>query len=162
MNHPVVEKHKIVSLTYVLRDERNNIFEYSDLPVAYLHGSGSELFAKIEESLVGRKAGDKVVVTLAPSEGFGERNPALTFTDDIENVPPELHRVGFQFEGQNARGESLQFTVTHIEDGKLTVDANHPLAGQTVTFEVTVHDIRDPSGEEMRHGAPASTFSPPS
>jgi FKBP-type peptidyl-prolyl cis-trans isomerase SlyD len=58
-------------------------------------------------------------------------------------VPPELRRLGASLEAQNASGEMLTFVVKRIENGKLTVDANHPLAGQTVKFRVTVRDVRD-------------------
>jgi FKBP-type peptidyl-prolyl cis-trans isomerase SlyD len=156
----VVEKNKVISLTYILRDEGNHIVEYSEMPVSYLHGSGTELFDKVEYALEGHEVGDRVVVTLPPKEGFGSHDPRLTYTDDVENVPPELRRVGSQFEAQNARGEAMQFIVKKIDDGKLTVDANHPLAGKTVTFEVTVQDIRDATPEELQNGKPASTFGP--
>ena len=64
-------------------------------------------------------------------------------------MPPELRRLGARLEAQNASGELLNFVVTHIENGKLTVDANHPLAGQTVKFRVTV---RDATADELRAG----------
>lgn len=150
-----VAKNKVVSLTYVLRNQKGDIFEYRDLPVAYVHGSGADLFPKIEQALEGRNVGDRVTVTLTPADAFGDRDPKLTFTDDLENAPPELRRVGAEFEAQNAKGESIVLTVTHIENGKITVDANHPLAGQTITFEVTVQDIRNATPEEIRNGRPA-------
>lgn len=67
-------------------------------------------------------------------------------------MPPELRRLGARLEAQNASGELLNFVVTHIENGKLTVDANHPLAGQTVKFRVTVRDVRDATADELRAG----------
>src|SRR3970040_1825563 len=138
----VVAKNKVVSLIYVVRNEKGEIFEYRDLPVSYVHGSGTDLFPKIEQALEGRAGGERVAVQLPPAESFGERDPKLTFTDDIENAPPELRRVGAEFEAQNAKGESIMLTVTRIEGDKITVDANHPLAGQTISFEVTVEDLR--------------------
>jgi FKBP-type peptidyl-prolyl cis-trans isomerase SlyD len=156
-----VAKDKVVSITYLLRNERGEIFEYRSLPVAYVHGAGSDLFPKIEQALEGRAVGERVTVTLTPEEGFGEHDPKLTFTDDLENAPPELRRVGAEFEAENARGEVIRLTVTRIADGKITVDANHPLAGQTVTFEIEVVDIRDASEEERRTGQPAETFLTP-
>jgi len=155
MSASVVAKNKVVSLTYVLRNQKGDIFEYRDLPVAYVHGSGADLFPKIEQALEGRNVGDRVMVTLTPADAFGDRDPKLTFTDDLENALPELRRVGAEFEAQNAKGESIVLTVTRIENGKITVDANHPLAGQTITFEVTVRDIRNATPEEIRNGRPA-------
>ena len=103
----------------------------------------------------GHNIGDRVEVTLNPQEGFGEPDPDLTFTDDIENVPPEYRRIGAEVELQNEHGESMKFRVSRIADGKLTVDANHPLAGQTVTFVVVVENIRDASMDEIVNGLPA-------
>lgn len=151
----VIAKNKVVSLIYVVRNEKGDIFEYRDLPVSYVHGSGADLFPKIEQALEGRAVGDRVAVQLTPADAFGDRDPKLTFTDDIENAPPELRRVGAEFEAQNAKGESILLTVTRIEGDRITVDANHPLAGQNISFEVTVQDIRDATPEEIRDGRPA-------
>ncbi|MBI3779096.1 MAG: peptidylprolyl isomerase [Gammaproteobacteria bacterium] len=151
----VVTKNKVVSLIYVLRNQNGEIFEYRDLPVSYVHGSGADLFPKIEQALEGRTVGERVSVQLTPADAFGDHDPKLTFTDDIENAPPELRRVGAEFEAQNAKGESIVLTVTCIEGDKITVDANHPLAGQTISFEVTVQDVRDATPEEIQNGRPA-------
>lgn len=153
----VVSTNKVVSVTYTLRNAQGEVVEINDLPVDYVHGSGADMFPKVEQALDGRHVGDRVTVTLTPEEGFGTHNPGLTFTDDLENVPPELRRIGAQLEAQNARGETLNFVVTHIEQGKLTVDANHPLAGQTVTFDLTVAAIRDATADEVRAGRPGAS-----
>lgn len=158
MSETIVEKDKVVSVTYVLRDQQGGVFEYSDLPISYLHGSGSDLFEKIENAMVGHKIGDKVEVKLPPADGFGDHDPELTFSDDIDNVPEELRQIGMQFEAKNSKGETMLFHVIGINDNKLTVDANHPLAGQTVQFEVVIKDIRDASSEELANGQPSSPY----
>jgi FKBP-type peptidyl-prolyl cis-trans isomerase SlyD len=155
MSDSVVSKNKVVSLIYAVRNQKGELFEYRDLPVSYVHGSGLDLFPKIEEALDGRAIGERIEVQLTPAEAFGEHDPKLTFTDDIANAPPELRHVGAEFEAQNAKGESIVLVVTSVEADKITVDANHPLAGQTITFEVTVRDIRDATPEEIRNGRPA-------
>ncbi len=155
MTASVVTKNKVVSLIYAVRNQKGELFEYRDLPVSYVHGSGADLFPKIEDALEGRVIGDRVVVRLSPADAFGEHDPKLTFTDDIDNAPVELRHVGAEFEAQNAKGESIVLVVTRVEADKITVDANHPLAGQTITFEVTVRDIRDATPEEIRNGRPA-------
>ncbi|MGA9032568.1 MAG: hypothetical protein WB402_08640 [Sulfuricaulis sp.] len=155
MTASVVTKNRVVSLIYAVRNQKGELFEYRDLPISYVHGSGVDLFPKIEAALEGRTIGDRVVVELSPADAFGEHDPKLTFTDDIDNAPPELRHVGAEFEAQNAKGESILLVVTRVEADKITVDANHPLAGQTITFEVTVRDIRDATPEEIRNGRPA-------
>ena len=154
MSSQTVGKGKVVSLTYTLLNQRGEVFEQSDVPVSYLHGHDSGLFEKVERQLEGCGVGESVQVTLSPEEGFGQHDPALTFTDDLENVPTELRYIGAQLEAQNAEGEVLNFIVTRIEHGKLTVDGNHPLAGQTVQFHVTVRDVRDATTEELQAGQP--------
>jgi len=154
-----IAKNKVVAVTYTLRTQDGGVYEIRDLPVAYVHGSGIDLFPKVEQALEGRQIGERVSVTLSPEDGFGAHDPKLTFTDDIENAPPEVRRVGMEFEAQNARGEAMVFKVTHVAADKITVDANHPLAGQTVTFEMTVQDIRDATPDELRHGRPAEADS---
>jgi FKBP-type peptidyl-prolyl cis-trans isomerase SlyD len=151
-----VRTNTVVSVTYIIRKQNGDVFEYSDLPVTYVHGAGGRLFRKIEQALEGRKAGDRVQVALAPEDGFGPHDPALTFTDDIDNVPEQFRHVGAQLSAQNAKGEELTFVVTHVGQDKLTVDANHPLAGQTVNFEVTVQDIREATPDEIRSGDPGA------
>lgn len=153
-----VTKDKVVSLSYTLRDGRGEIFEHTDVPISYLHGSGQDLFDKIEQALEGLSVGDSVEVELSPNEGFGDHDPDLTFTDDIENVPPEFRRLGAELEAENAQGEGMRFVVTAIENGKLTIDANHPLAGQTVRFDVTVRAIREATPDERRMGRPAQAM----
>lgn len=152
-----IRKGKVVSVTYTLHDEHGQIFEQSDIPVPYLHGYASGLFDKIEQRLEGKHRGDSIEATLSPEEGFGSHDPALTFTDDLENVPPELRTLGASLEAQNAKGEMLTFVVKRIENGKLTVDANHPLAGQRVKFRVTVRAVRDATSEELRTGTPSGS-----
>ncbi len=153
-----VSKNKVISVAYAIHDERGETFEYTDVPVNYVHGGKSDLFEKIEQALDGKTIGDKVEVTLNSDEAFGSHDPGLTFTDDIENVPEELRRVGAQLEAQNANGDALQFIVTKIEDGSLTVDGNHPLAGQTVKFFVEVKAIRDATEQEKATGTVAELY----
>lgn len=160
MTEEKIAKNKAVYVTYSIIDQSGAVYEQYDMPVGYVHGGNSPLFEKIEAALNGRKVGEQVKVTLSPQEGFGEHNPNLSFTDDIENVPPEYRRIGAEVEFQNDRGESMQFRVSRIADGKLTVDANHPLAGQTVTFLVNVVNIRDANREEIANGLPADQNPP--
>lgn len=150
----IVARNKAVYLTYVIINQAGDVFEQYDMPIGYIHGADSELFEKIEAALEGHRVGDSVEVELNPAEGFGESDPALIFTDDIENVPPEYRSLGASVEFENEAGEAMQFNVTKIGDGKLTIDANHPLAGQTVSFKVNIVAIRDATLDEIASGKP--------
>jgi FKBP-type peptidyl-prolyl cis-trans isomerase SlyD len=110
------------------------------------------LFEKIEQALQDCLVGDTVRVSLTPEEGFGPHDENLTYTDDIENVPPEFRRIGAEVEMMNDQGDARKFTVTRIEDGKLTVDGNHPLAGKIIVFNIKVVEIRDATPDEIASG----------
>lgn len=157
----IVAPNKVVYLTYTIWDEAGNLFERYDLPVGYVHGVKGPLFEKIEKALGGRQVGDEVEVLLPPEDGFGPHRSELTFTDDLENVPPEHRELGSEVTFENERGEQMQFRVTRIADGKLTIDANHPLAGQTVKFLVTIVGMRPATLDEIANGIPADSGGSP-
>ena len=154
MSDSIVAKNKAIYITYSILDSQGQVVEQSDIPIGYVHGADSGLFEQVEAALEGAKAGDKLEVVLPPEQGFGAHDPTLTFTDDIDNVPPEYRYIGAEVEFENEQGEAMKFLVTKIENGKLTVDANHPFAGQTVKFAVTVVAVRDATPDEIANGRP--------
>ena len=154
MAQPIVGPDKVVYLTYEIRGTHDDVLERTDIPVGYVHGGRSALFEKIERNLEGCGVGDTVRVTLTPEEGFGESDPALTFTDDIRNVPEEYRHLGAEALFENKRGEQVTMVVNRIENGRLTLDGNHPFAGKTVIFHVTISSIRDAEKDEIERGVP--------
>lgn len=154
-----IKHNKVVSITYAILNDRREVIEQYDVPVTYLHGGAGGLLPGIEAALEGRKAGERVEILLAPEDAYGVRDESLMFTDDIENVPPQYRHVGAEVQFQNEAGESKTFYVTRIEDGRLTVDGNSVLAGQSVTCLVKVIDIRDASTAELRDGIPEGSSS---
>ena len=148
----MISKDKVVTVSYRIATEDGETVEQMDTPVSYLHGRDSGLFEKVEAALEGKAPGDIVSVTLSPEEGFGDWNPEKTFSDAIENVPPEYRTLGAKAEFMNEEGGSLEMTVTHVDAGTVTLDGNHPLAGKTITFHVKVVDTRDATAEEIRNG----------
>jgi FKBP-type peptidyl-prolyl cis-trans isomerase SlyD len=155
MTGQFVENNKVVSFTYSIVDKDGELLEQSDLPISYVHGGKHELFEKVVEELDGCVIDDTVEVPLSPMEAFGPHDPELTYTDDIDNVPPEFRRIGAEVEMMNDKGEAKTFTVTRIDDGKLTVDGNHPMAGKSIIFQIRVVDIRDATPEELEKGVAA-------
>ena len=147
-----IKQDKFVSLTYTITDQNNEILEHIEMPVNYVHGRDSHVIDKIEAALEGQSEGDEVSVELSPEEGFGEHQSELTFTDDIDNVPPEFRHVGAEVEFQNDKGESRIFRVSSIENGKLTVDGNHPFAGKVITYNIKVDTVRDATPDEITNG----------
>lgn len=149
-----VTRNKLVYITYSILDSRGMVVEQHDIPVGYVHGANSGILPAIEAAVDGRTVGDRIEITLSAEEGYGERDESLVFVDDIENVPPQFRRVGAEVLFENEAGETKPFYVTKIEDGKVTVDGNPSLAGQSVTCLVNVMDIRDATPDEIRNGRP--------
>lgn len=148
-----IKRDKFVSLTYTITDENDEILERIDMPVNYVHGRDSQVIEKVEKALEGCAQGDEISVELSPAEGFGEHQTELTFVDNIDNVPPEFRHIGAEVEFQNDKGESRMFRVSKIEDGKLTVDGNHPFAGKVITYNIKVNGVRDATPDEIANGA---------
>ncbi|MGB5440252.1 MAG: peptidylprolyl isomerase [Gammaproteobacteria bacterium] len=146
---------KVVTFTYSISDDSGEILEQSDLPISYVHGGKHDLFEKVEDAMDGAAVGDSIDVRLSPEEGFGAHDPRLTYIDDVENVPPEFQHIGADVEMMNDQGESMKFTVTSIDNGKLTVDGNHPMAGKSITFHIKIIDIRTATPDEIVNGVEA-------
>ncbi len=152
MSVPVVCKHKVIAITYSIVDETGVVLEQSDIPVYYVQGGPNEMFPEVEAALEGEELGASITVVLEPEKAFGYHDPNLTFTDDINNVPPQFRQLGAEVQMQNDQGDTRSFVVSKIEGDKLTVDGNHPFAGKTLTYAVTVADIRDATEEEKKNG----------
>jgi FKBP-type peptidyl-prolyl cis-trans isomerases 2 len=148
-----VSRGKVVSVTYTIRDQADdNLLEAVEIPVDYLHGGRTGLYEKIEAALEGKAVGEGVEVLLTPEDAFGPSDPDLTFTDVIENVPPDFRRLGAQAEFTNEAGEVVTMTVTHLDAGTITLDGNHPLAGKNLIFSVRVAAVRDATAQELMTG----------
>ncbi len=148
-----IAEQKVVTLNYTLRDDQNTVIDSSeDGSFAYLHGA-SNIIPGLENALTGKAVNDELSVTVEPAEGYGEHNPEMSQTVSIEMFDDaEDIEVGRQFHASSPDGQPIVVTVTAVEEGQVTVDGNHPLAGTTLHFEVKVMDIRDASEEEVEHG----------
>lgn len=153
MNTQQIGKHKVVSFTYSIVDDQGEIFEQSDVPLDYIHGIDNNMFPKVERALNGRRPGEQIEIVLSPEEGFGPVRPELMFTDNLENAPQEYRYVGAKPTFQNEEGDMVELTVTRIENDKITIDANHPLAGKTIKFVINIIAVRDASAEELTRGS---------
>jgi FKBP-type peptidyl-prolyl cis-trans isomerase SlyD len=148
-----VAKNAVVLIDYTLTDDLGNVIDTSAgrTPLAYLHGAGN-IISGLEDALEGRLAGDELSVSIPPEQGYGVWNEEL-----VQDVPRDQFEgggrleVGMQFQAQNQHGIQV-VTVTQIDNDTVTVDANHPLAGQTLNFDVTICEIRAASAEELTHG----------
>jgi FKBP-type peptidyl-prolyl cis-trans isomerase SlyD len=143
----------VVLIHYTLKDDQGKVLDSSagGDPLAYIQGHGN-LVPGLEKALEGKSAGDRLEVTLVPAEGYGERNEEL-----VQRVPKrQLQgggeiKKGMQFRAQTDEGLRV-FTVTGVAGDMVTLDGNHPLADQTLHFDVQVTDVREATSEELEHG----------
>jgi FKBP-type peptidyl-prolyl cis-trans isomerase SlyD len=148
-----IEKHRVVTLAYTLKDDDDRIIDQSDDgSFCYLHGA-SNIIPGLESALTGKVAGDELSVSVPPEEGYGVHDVEKTQAVPREMFPAEEEIVaGMQFHAQGPEGHTLVVTVVKVEDDSITVDGNHPLAGVRLNFDVKVLDVRAATGDEVTHG----------
>ena len=101
MSSEVIKPGKFVSLTYHITDMEGSVLEQNDIPVGYVHGGETELIGSMDRVIAGKQAGDEVEMVVPPEDGFGDHDPDLTFTDNIDNVPPQFRQLGAEVQMQN-------------------------------------------------------------
>lgn len=154
MNKPeTITANKVITMQYSLTNTNGVVVrEASGEPVNYLHGAGV-LFPKLERELESHCVGDIVTARLLPEDAFGKRDVDLLHKVPLDELPPEDPvDVGSNITGTDETGNEITFTVTTIEEGIASLDGNHPLAGQSLIFEVEIQAIRDATAEEIREG----------
>jgi FKBP-type peptidyl-prolyl cis-trans isomerase SlyD len=140
----------VVSITFALYDADNSLVEETAEPIAYLHGGHSGIFPKVEEALNFKNVGDRVSVTLEPTDAFGDYDPQLIRMEPLDRLPADVVVGGYLVAEEN--DEERVWRVTNIAEGKAVLDGNHELAGQRLRFECTVIDVRPATSEEISHG----------
>ena len=145
--------NKVITMQYSLTTTEGVVVrEASGKPVTYLHGAGV-LFPRLERELESHRVGDIVTARLLPEDAFGKRNTDLLHSISMDELPPnETIEIGGQIVGQDDEGTETTFVITAIEDNIVSLDGNHPLAGQSLLFEIEVQEIREATAEEIRTG----------
>ncbi|MBU0550200.1 peptidylprolyl isomerase [Myxococcota bacterium] len=151
-----ISKHTVVAFNYVLRDGEGKILDDSEgNPLEYLQGAGN-IVPGLERQMEGHQAGDAFEAIVAPAEGYGERKNI-----PIQSVPREAFkgiphlREGMQFNTRGADGELTPIWVHKVEEDVVLIDANHPLAGVTLHFNVEIAHVREANPHEVEHGHPS-------
>jgi FKBP-type peptidyl-prolyl cis-trans isomerase SlyD len=114
--------------------------------LAYLHGGYGQMFEALEKALEGKGPGESLVVQLEPEQAFGEYEAELLRVEPLERYGEGV-AVGMEIE-EDAR----LYTVTDVADGKVVLDANHPLAGMALRFSCVILSIRQATEEERKRG----------
>ncbi len=147
----------VVSLRYTLTDDDGVIIDTNvDHPaLVYLHGHGN-IIPGLETGLEGASTGDKLTVDVAPAEAYGEVDPERIFELSKEAFPEELPlEEGMQFVAETPSGD-MALTLTEILEDTVLCDANHPLAGMTLHFDIEILDVREATAEEQQAAQPLS------
>lgn len=149
-----IAANKAVSIDYTLTNDAGEVIDSSagGAPLLYLHGCGN-IITGLEKALEGKQVGDELNVSLEPEDAYGEYSAELVAVLDrsmFEGVD-ELE-VGMQFHASAPDGGMQIVTIRDIDGNDVTVDGNHPLAGQRLNFQVKIVQIRDASPEEIAHG----------
>jgi FKBP-type peptidyl-prolyl cis-trans isomerase SlyD len=143
----------VVTIHYTLTDDAGEVLDNSrgSDPMVYLHGA-SNIIPGLEKELTGKTAGATLKVTVSPENGYGEHSP-----EAIQKVPRSAFegvddiQPGMQFQTEAPHGAQI-IMVTEVSETEVTIDANHPLAGKTLHFDVSVEGVRDATPEELDHG----------
>jgi FKBP-type peptidyl-prolyl cis-trans isomerase SlyD len=145
-----IQTNTAVTLRYKVTDPLGKLLEESRTPMVYLHGGYGNTFEKIEAALDQQEKGFQTTLTLQPQEAFGVRDEALVKTIPKVQFPPGV-KVGGQLEGLGEDGQTHAFRVVKIKGDQVLLDGNHPMAGLTLRFHLTVTDVRAASDEEIAH-----------
>jgi FKBP-type peptidyl-prolyl cis-trans isomerase SlyD len=147
-----VQPRSVVTIEYTLKNDQGEVLDTSQgrKPLVYLHGLGN-LVAGLEKALDGKSAGESLEVSLEPEEGYGPRDEKLVRKIPVRKLHDKNPQAGKRYRAQLEEGHQIVL-VTGISGDYATVDANHPLAGQTLHFAVQVVEVREATAEELEHG----------
>ncbi len=148
-----IAENTAVSIHYTLTNDQGEVLDSSKGgdALVYLHGSGN-IISGLEAALVGKKVGDKFNVRIEPKDAYGE-----VADDMVQIISKDMFEgidqieVGMQFHADVSYGSGV-VTVVNIDGDNVTIDGNHPLAGEALTFDVEIIDVRPATQEELDHG----------
>ena len=150
----MIGKNSVVSMHYTLKNDSGDVLDTSEgkQPMVYLHGANN-LIPGLERELEGKAQGAEFSASIEPSHAYGEKRDDFiqvinrAMFQGVEAIEP-----GMTFVAQGDGGEQRQVRVTEVSGDDITIDANHPLAGMTLHFEVQVVDVREATPQEIEHG----------
>ena len=149
----MIGNNSVVTIHYTLTDDSGDVLDSSKGgdPLIYLHGANN-IIPGLENELAGKTAGASLKVSVKPEDGYGEHSP-----EAIQQVPRSAFegiddiQPGMQFQTEGPQGVQV-IVVAEVSDDEVTIDANHPLAGKTLHFDVSIEGVRDATPEEIDHG----------
>ncbi len=148
-----ITENAVPSIHYTLKNDDGEVLDSSSgqEPMEYLHGA-KNIVMGLEKALEGKAVGDSLSVTIPPEEGYGEYDAEL-----VQELPKDMFagvetiEVGMEFHAQTQHGMQV-IEVKKVEGDTVTVDGNHPMAGQNLHFDIEVTGIREATADELEHG----------
>lgn len=137
-----ISNGKLVSMTYSIY-EGDNLVEDVNTPVSFIYGKETNLLPIVEKALSGKEKNSEISIEVSSEFGFGKVDKGLIFEDTLENVPEEYRRIGMQIEFANDKGIKRKFTVTKMDNKKITFDGNHLFAGKDLHYKIRIVDVTD-------------------
>jgi FKBP-type peptidyl-prolyl cis-trans isomerase SlyD len=144
----------VVGIDYSLHLGDGRVIDASEPgePLTYLHGEG-QIVPGLETALEGLGVGDQKKVVVGPGEGYGEHDPKGMQEVPRGAFPPGFEpQAGMELTAEGQDGEPVPFVVREVRPESIVIDLNHPLAGKTLHFDVTVREVRAATAEEVAHG----------
>ena len=148
----LINDNMVVSIHYKLTDDDGNVLDSTEgsEPLSYLQGAG-KIIPGLEKALVGKAKGDSLQVKVDPANGYGEVMPDFIHTVDKSALKGvDSVKVGMIFEAQGPNGSVKRIVVKKVDDDKVTIDGNHPLAGVTLNFDVEIVDVKEKGIQEAK------------
>ncbi len=138
----MVSEGKTISMEYTLTLEDKNVVDTNvgKEPLKFTQGQ-HQIIPGLEAALEGMKKGETKQVTVGPDQAYGALNPKAIQEVPIDKIPAEARKVGATLQGQDAQGRVVHPKVTEVKEQVVVLDFNHPLAGKTLTFDVTILDV---------------------
>jgi FKBP-type peptidyl-prolyl cis-trans isomerase SlyD len=149
-----IGKDRVVSIAYTIRNESGFVVDTNDgrEPLVYLHGH-NQIVPGVEAAIEGLAPGATLSVSVAPEQAYGERDPtAIAILPRTAFPPEEDLEAGMMFRAMRPDGRPFLFSILAVEEERIVVDANHPLAGQRLAVDVAVLSVRDATAQELEHG----------
>jgi FKBP-type peptidyl-prolyl cis-trans isomerase SlyD len=149
-----VKKDKVVEMHYTLKNNAGDVIDSSKgkEPMPFIQGHGN-IIPGLESALEGMKIGESCDVSVKPEDGYGEH-----YLEAIQEIPMEALQgidnleVGMELQSQDEQGNPFIVHIKSINEDTVTIDANHPLAGETLHFSVSIENVREATKDELDHG----------
>ena len=149
-----ISDHAVVAMHYTLTNAEGAVLDSSEGqdPLTYLHGTGGVIIG-LEAALLDKVVGDQFTAVIEPDDAYGLVDPSLmqivprSAFEGVESI-----EAGMRFTASGEQGQQQSVAIAAVNGDEITVDGNHPLAGQTLHFEVEVVSVRAATEEEISHG----------